>query len=348
MLSERRSHILGLIVDEYVDTAIPVGSETIVRKHRLPVSPATVRNDMARLEEDGYITHPHISAGRVPSDKGYRYYVEALMEEVMLPWQERETIRHQFHQVSGTLRDWLRLAAAILAQAVHNMAVVTPPRAPGSRLRHIELVSLQEFVALLVVVLQEARVLQRLLALTENLSQDELTVVGHRLADLLEGLDAAQLRAFAGGEFAPGGREVVLSPFEAQVVDAVCEMMSLEDEGGNDEAILDGLRHILSQPEFSYGDRLLELIEALEQRRLTQWLPLRRLADEGVAVIIGGENRMDAMRHCSVVVSRYGVPGYLNGAIAVVGPTRMRYSRTVSTVRYLASVMSELMSTSGI
>ena len=336
MLTERRARILGLIVDEYVDTAAPVGSETIVRKHRLPISPATIRNEMARLEEDGFVTHPHTSAGRVPSDKGYRYYVEALMEEEALPWQERETIRHQFHQAGAALEEWLHLAAAVLAQAVHNIAVVTTPRAPSSRLRHIELVGLQEFMARLVLVLQEARILQRVLTLSESLNQEDLTVTGHRLTDLFEGLDARHIRAQGAG----------LSPFEAQVADAVCEMMALEDEGRHDESVLDGLRHLLSQPEFSRGDRVLELVDVLEERKLMRVLPLRRLAGEGVTVVIGGENRTNAMRDCSVIVSRYGVPGFLSGAVAVVGPTRMRYSRTIPTVRYLSSLMSELLSAS--
>ena len=343
MLTDRRARILSLIVDEYVDTAMPVGSETIVRKHRLPISAATIRNEMARLEEDGYITHPHTSAGRVPSDKGYRYYVEALMEEETLSWQERETIRHQFHQAGGALEEWLQLAAAVLAQAVHNIAVVTTPRARASRLRHIELVGLQEFMVLFVLVLQEARVLQRVLPLNESAGQEELTVTGHRLTELFEGLDARRIRRFGRGESGSPS----LSPFEAQVAEAACEMMSLEDEGRHDEAVLDGLRHMLGQPEFSTGERVLEIIDVLEERRLTSVLPLRRLASEGVTVIIGGENQPDAMRHCSVIVSRYGVLDYLNGAVAVVGPTRMRYSRTIPTVRYISSLMSELLEASG-
>src|SRR3990172_1175919 len=155
-LTERRAPLLSLIIREYVDSATPVGSDTMVRRYELPFSSATIRNEMARLEDDGYITHPHTSAGRVPSDKGYRYYVEALMAEEALPWQEQETMRHQFHQSRGVLEEWLRLAAAVLAQAVHNIAVVTTPRAPASRLRHIELVGLQEFMVLFVLVLQEA------------------------------------------------------------------------------------------------------------------------------------------------------------------------------------------------
>src|SRR3990172_6645386 len=155
MLTERRSRILQFIVEEYVDSALPVGSETIVRKYRLPVSSATIRNEMARLEEEGYITHPYTSAGRLPSDQGYRYYIESLMDEQDLTPEEKETIRHQFHQAGRELEQWVRLSAAVLAQAARNMAVVTSPRSPECRLKHLELVPLHDVVVLLVVVLQD-------------------------------------------------------------------------------------------------------------------------------------------------------------------------------------------------
>src|SRR3990172_8614988 len=112
MLTERRASLLSFIIQDYVDTALPVGSEYVVRRHRMPFSSATVRLEMARLEEDGYITHPHTSAGRIPSDKGYRYYVETLMEEEKLASEQQETIRHQFHQAERALEEWFQLAAA--------------------------------------------------------------------------------------------------------------------------------------------------------------------------------------------------------------------------------------------
>ena len=121
-LNERRARLLSLIIGEYVDTAQPVGSEHIVRRHKLGISSATVRNEMSRLEEEGYISHPHTSAGRVPSDKGYRYYVEALMHERDLPWEAQQTIRHQFHQAGREEDEWIQLSAAVLARAVENAA----------------------------------------------------------------------------------------------------------------------------------------------------------------------------------------------------------------------------------
>jgi heat-inducible transcriptional repressor len=347
MLTERRGRILSLIVEDYVESALPVGSDTVVRKHRLGVSSATIRNEMARLEEEGYISHPHTSAGRIPTEKGYRYYVESLMEEEDLPWEEKQTILHQFHQAGREWEAWLHLAVAILAASARNMAVVTVPRSSHCRLRHIELVSLQELAALLVLVLEETRVRQHVLSLPEPLTQDELTEVARRLTQLYGGLTAAQIRATV----AP------LSPLEEEAVQAVLELILAEDEAANEEAYLEGLQHVLAQPEFSRSDKILALLEALDERNLTRNIPFRRLADVGVKVIIGSEHLAlgrpalagagpgwtEAMRECSVVVARYGMPGALNGALAVLGPTRMHYPRTISTVRYVSSLMSELL-----
>jgi heat-inducible transcriptional repressor len=334
MLVERRSRILRLIIEEYVESAMPVGSESIVRKYRLPVSSATIRNEMARLEEEGYITHPHTSAGRVPSDKGYRYYIESLMEEQELTQEERETIRHQFHQAGRELEEWVHLAAAVLAQLVRNMAVVTTPRSPHCRLKHLELVSLHDLVVLLVLVLHDGRLMQQVLTLPEALSQDELTATAHRLTDLYKGLTAPQVRS----------RAVELSTVESQVMDCVQALLTAEDEGRYDEAFLEGVPLVLGQPEFSRSEKMLGLLAVLDEYSLTRMLPLRSLAGEGVTVVIGRENREDALRDCSLLVTRYGVPGALSGAVAVLGPTRMRYPRTISTVRYLGALMSDLVS----
>jgi heat-inducible transcriptional repressor len=332
MLTERRSRILRLVVDEYVESAVPVGSQAIVRKYRLPVSPATIRNEMARLEEEGYVTHPHTSAGRVPSDKGYRYYVESLMQEQDLTQEEKETIRHQFHQAGRELEEWVRLAAAVLAQAARNMAVVTTPRSSHCRFKHLELVSLRDLVVLLVLVLRDGRLMQQVLTLSGALSQGELTSVAHKLTDLCQGLTESQILS----------KEAELSDLESQVTDQVRALMGAEDEGRHDEACLEGMPLVLGQPEFSSAEKMLELLAVLDEYSLTRMLPLRSLAGEGVTVVIGRENREDALHECSLLIARYGIPGALSGALAVLGPTRMRYPRTISTVRYLGTLMSEL------
>ena len=302
MITERRSALLNLIVEEYVDTALPVGSQYIVRKHAMPVSPATVRLEMARLEDEGYITQPHTSAGRVPSDKGYRYYVESLMAEETLPREERETIRHQFHQAERAMEQWFQLAAAVLAHSVSNFAVVTSPRSRETRLRHVQLVPLQETSALVVVVLNEARVRQQVMSFREPLSPQEL---------------------------------------DAFVLQVALELMG-EEELAVGDVFRDGVREVLSQPEFARSERILDLIDVLEQRTLPTAIPIRQVGEGHVSVVIGAENDNEAMRECSIVVARYGSEEGPSGIVAVLGPTRMRYARTIPTVRYLASLLGDL------
>lgn len=334
-LTDRRARLLSLIVSEYVDSAVPVGSDSIVRKHELPFSSATIRNEMARLEEEGYISHPHTSAGRVPSDKGYRYYVEALMEERDLPWETKQTIRHQFHQAGREEDEWIHLSAAVLARAVQNAAVVTLPRTPDSRLKRLELVGIQDAAALLVLVLQQARVKQQVLIFPEPVDQDQLTAI------------ANHLNAAFGGHSAPeiARSQVQLTQLEWHVANAVREIMQAADRGGYDEAYLEGVRNVLQKPEFGTSDKMLNLLDVLEQRNLTKLIPFREISADGVTVMIGAENEEDAMRDYSVVISPYGQPGGITGAMAVVGPTRMHYSETISTVRFMAGLMGEMLST---
>jgi len=335
MLNERRALLLSLIIREYVDSAQPVGSETIVRKHELPYSSATIRNEMARLEEEGYISHPHTSAGRVPSDQGYRYYVESLMQENDLSAGVKQTIRHQFHQAGREEDEWIHLAAAVLARAVENAAVVTLPRSPESRLKRIELVGIQDTAALLVLVLHQARVKQQVLLFPEPVEQDELTAISNRLNEVFSGQSATEV----------GRSRAQMTQLEWHVANAVREIMDASDRGGYDEAYLDGVRNVLKKPEFATSDKMLTMLEVLEQRNLTRLIPFREVARDGITVMIGAENEEDAMHDYSVVISPYGMPGGITGAMAVVGPTRMHYPETISTVRFIADLMSEMLAT---
>jgi heat-inducible transcriptional repressor len=331
MLSERRASLLNLIVQDYVDTAQPVGSKVLGSKHRLDVSPATIRIEMARLEEDGFISQPHTSAGRVPSDKGYRYYVESLMSEESLPWAEREMIRHQFHQAERAMEQWFQLAAAVLAHSVSNFAVVTSPRSKETRLRHVQLVPLQEMSALCVVVLNEARIRQQVLGFREPVDQTMLTTTANRINERYGGLSASEMRAQPQPE----------TELEAATVRVASDLMEQESIALGD-VFRDGVREVLSQPEFARSERILELIDVLEQRTLSSAIPVRELTEDGISVVIGSENTHEAMRECSIVVARYGVEGGPSGVVAVLGPTRMRYSRTIPTVRFLSSVLGDL------
>jgi len=332
-LSERRQKLLQFIIDEYVTTAQPVGSNALVEKYGLPVSSATIRNEMAALEEEGYIAQPHTSAGRVPTDLGYRYYVEALMREERVPDELKQMIRHQFHQAARELEEWARLSAAILAGRLRNAAIVTTPHSPEPRLRWIELVGVHDYLALLVVVLQEARVLQQTLALDRPFSQEELTAVARKLNEVLAGKSAVELRA----------PYLELAPVESAVVEATASLIDSTEEAGVEPSFLEGMRELLRQPEFTQGERIIGLLEQLEDRNLARAIPQAAAREHGIRVIIGREHPIDAMQVCSVITTRYTGPSGLRGSLSVVGPTRMDYPRAVSMVRYMSALMEELL-----
>ena len=332
MLTERRLNLLNLIVKEYVDTALPVGSDYIVRKHGVPYSSATVRLEMARLEGEGLISQPHTSAGRIPSDKGYRYYVESLMSEERLARDELETIRHQFHQAERATEQWFQLAAAVLAHAVSNFAVVTSPLSKDTRFRYVQIVPLHDTSALCVVILNEARIRQQVMSFDEPVESADLAAAAGRVNERYGGLVLADLKQ----------REQLTGTRDARILDVVVELMETESVALGD-VFRDGIREVLSQPEFLRSGRILELIDLLEQRSLTAAIPIRQLDEDGISVVIGSENSHEAMRECSIVVARYGSGSGPSGVVAVLGPTRMRYARTIPAVRFLASVLGDLM-----
>jgi heat-inducible transcriptional repressor len=292
---------------------------------------------MARLEDEGYIAQPHTSAGRVPTDNGYRYYVETLMEEEVPSEELQQTIRHQFHQAARELEEWARLAAAILAGRLQNAAVVTTPHSPEPRLRWLELVGVHDYLALLVVVLQEARVLQQTLALEQPMTQEELTAVARRLNGLFDGKTAAQIRSHHASHGLPA------VPAEMAVAEAAASLLEATDSEGVEPSFMEGIRELLRQPEFTQGERILGILELLEERNLARAIPLPPVKGAGVTVVIGGEHPIDAMRVCSVITSNYAGPAGLRGSLSVVGPTRMHYPRTVSMVRYMSTLMEELL-----
>jgi heat-inducible transcriptional repressor len=333
MLTERRSRILQSLIQEYISTATPVSSEIIARNCGLKVSSATVRNEMALLEEEGYIVQPHTSAGRIPTAKGYRYYVEILLEERDLPQDEQRLILHQFYQTGNEVKEWVQLAAAILSRMLHNVAVVTPPRLVEPRLKLVELVSLKEFLALLLLVFEDASFRQRKVSFDADTSQEDLNIISRRLTGDYAGLSYPEIKA----------REDALSLTEGMVAKAVLEVMQEVSEGVVGEPYYDGLSQILSQPEFNKNERTLLLMELLEKRSYLSSILSQAPGDEKLRVIIGGENPESALRGFSVVLSRYGLPMKAGGVIGIVGPTRMPYDRAFSAVRFLSGTMSELL-----
>jgi heat-inducible transcriptional repressor len=341
-LTERQRTVLRAVVEDYVMSAVPVGSRALVDRYRLLVSSATVRGAMAELEALGLLSHPHTSAGRVPSDLGYRVYVESLMHESSLDRADQLMIRHQFSQVQLTSNEWMRLAASILAGSTHSAAVVTPARARRARFGHLQLVQLGDGSRLAVLVLGDGNVVQRRLdraaveriAPETSIGQSELDEVAATLNVELAGLSAAQARR----------RQAKLAPLTAHLAEVVAQLLESEDRVVVEEVVTDGLVNVLSQPEFAQGTKLRGVLEVLERSDfLEQLLPVLERGG-GVHVIIGHENSIDAMHEVSLIFAPYGEPGSALGLLGVLGPTRMPYPRAIPTVRYLAALMNELVS----
>jgi len=330
-LTKRQELVLAFVVREHMRTAAPVGSKTLVERYDLGVSSATIRNDFARLEGLGFLAQPHASAGRVPTESGYRYFVENLMAERELPLPQRRRIRHQFHQLGLELDQWLHLSAAVLAETTRNAALVTAPRSSQARFKHLELISTYGNAVLLVLVLEDGSVKQQGLLTDETFTQEELSGIAERLSKDCYGLTTTQIRA----------KDPGVTVFEKRVMSLIVESMSECDQLLSLEAYHEGLGHLLSQPEFGNPDSARAVLRFLESNTLAQQVLPQALRSEGVMVIVGSGGWLDIDSY-GLVLSRYGVAEEIIGALGVLGPMRMQYERVIPAVRYLAGLLSDL------
>ncbi len=288
----------------------------------------------------GLLTHPHTSAGRVPSDLGYRLYVESLMREAELDTTDQLMIRHQFSQVQLTSNEWLRLAASILAGSTRSASVVTPARSRRARFGHIQLAALADGTRLLVLVLADGNVSQRRLDRTalerqlpeEAIDQAALDAAAATMNAELAGLTAPQVRR----------RASKLPPLPARIGEVVTGLLEEADSVIVEEVFTDGIVNVLEQPEFAEGSKLRPILEVIQRSDFLQQLVPVLTRRGGVHVIIGRENTNDAMHEVSLIFAPYGTPDRALGLLGVMGPTRMRYPRAIPTVRYLSTLMNEL------
>ena len=335
-MTPRRQAVLGLVIRSYIERGQPIGSKMFVASYGLEISPATIRNEMAALEEMGFLTHPHTSAGRVPTDQGYRFFVEHLLGETELPQPEQLMIRHQFHQASLELDQWVRLAVAVMAHTTRKAALATPPWAPQSRFKHIELIGLRDTLVLMVLVLQGGTVKQQMLTLDQGVEQTTLSRLSNQLNDWFRGFTARQVTALAPN----------LSDLGQMVAEIVAQVMTAVDRPADDLLYRDGLLHILAEPEFADSGQVREIVQTLEGPSLAGIVAsaAQPLEIGGVQVLIGGEGRWQEFADLALVLSRYGVEGGASGLLGVVGPLRMTYDRTIGAVRYVSRLMSDLVS----
>jgi heat-inducible transcriptional repressor len=334
-LSERENLILALVIHDYIESAQPVGSKNLVERYSLDFSSATVRNTMVELTEAGYLRQPYTSAGRVPTEEGYRFFVRQLMGQPDLPAPTKRTIAHQFYQAGNDVDRWMRLAASVLAHQSQGASVVTAPHPEQARFKHLELIATHGRQVLMVLVLSNGEVRQQVLALAEPVAQEQLSATATRVNALCQGMDANGIASL------PGHVEAL----EQDILKLVREEMERMGAAVTGEVYRDGLTNVLAEPEFAEAEMARKALRIFEESSLLEDLLARTVLTAGVGgvqVLIGGEGTWEELRDCSIVLSRYGAPGLATGAVGVLGPTRMAYGRTISTVRFISGLLSDL------
>lgn len=330
-ITARQQQVLQLIVREHVSNGRPVGSKFLSERYSIGYSAATIRNEMAELEAAGFVDHLHTSGGRVPTDAGYRYFVGHLMGEVDLPAGDQIMIRHQFRQAETKLDEWPELAASVLADIAGNVSVVTAPRIGTARIRHLELISLQPLLALLILVTRESTVRQTLVHLPVVAEQGELRQLAGQLSSELGGHSADEIERHAFGT----------APLATAILEHVVN--TLRQIGAPNQISIrsKGLHNIVGQPGIEDDDvhAVLDLVQG--GAFLNAILPQLESVDR-VQVFIGRDELPDQLQRFGVIVATYGVDDDVKGLIGVLGPTRMSYWRTISTVRYMSRLISDL------
>lgn len=340
-MDERKRKLLKAIVKDYVDTAEPVGSRTIAKKYDLGVSSATIRNEMSDLEEEGYIEQPHVSAGRIPSQKGYRYFVDYLMEKEKITPQEISAIHNLFSHKLIEMDEILKESCRLLSHLTNYTALVALPHMQGDALNYLQLLPVGVSQVLVVMVTKNGLVNNRVFDFQTSVGFDVLSEWEQHLRCKFLDMDMItvnnrlleEMTKLFAGEYESA----------ASVID---QNVRGRGAGGDNKVFLVGSSNMLKQPEFQDIDKVKYILELLEQDEHIKNLMLpvteRTVKEDGVNVSIGLELPYEEMKECSLVTATYSVDGKIIGTVGVLGPTRMAYSKTVSMVDYVAKQLSDI------
>jgi heat-inducible transcriptional repressor len=330
-LSRRQEEILSAIIRAYSEKAEAVSSKYIVEAYGLDVSSATVRNEMARLEEMGYISAPHTSAGRIPTTKGYRYFVRDLLNnKSALSASEQSYLARRFQELPAVLELALHQAATLLARSAATASLITAPSAEKSRFKHIELIAIEGRLALMVLVLQGGIVHQRMLTLASTVPQAQLSEAADRINAVCADLGAAPMRVKARA----------MNELEREVVEIAADLLERSGSQATRALYQDGLSEIIHT--FPDGEGAQQAVRVYEERALLDMLLNDILADfDDVRVIIAGDDKWSEISRLGIIISRYGVPGRMSGALGVLGPTHLDYGRAIRSVRQVSSLMTD-------
>mgnify|MGYP000944854059 CR=1 FL=1 len=339
MVSERDKQIFGIIMQEFILTGEPVGSRVVSRRYDLNVSPATIRNVMADLEEYGYLTQPHVSAGRIPTPEGIRFFLEEILQTRILPKGEKNMISRHLTKSFGSLKDTLHETSLLLSEISRNAAIIILPKLSTSILKRIEFLRLDEKRTLAILISKSGMVYNHIVQ-GEDISQDELTKYSNYLNETYANMTIQKMRDMLASE---------MSSEKARFDDLVRKAMelgktALESVEETPDIVIEGKESVYNYPEFSDIDKLREIVRAFEDKgRILRLLNQVLHADSGVKVFVGEELGALGMRDFSMVASGYFRGDTPVGTLGVIGPLRMDYGRVIPLVEYVAKVLSSML-----
>jgi heat-inducible transcriptional repressor len=332
-MEPRKADVLKAVVRDFTVSAVPVGSRALVDRHFVHLSSATIRNELADLVERGYLVQPHTSAGRVPTDRGYRYFVDFLMDMEPVPGGVGQFIEWELRSAPADSQGLAERIATIVAQVTRSAAVVSAPSGARARIKHVDLVLLEPGELLVILLVQGNVLRQRVLPLRVPADQDQLSRIAAVLNQELLGRDRHDVS---------DRQAALIDELEREVLQHVGEMLAELERGSPTLVVHDGVRNLLQQPEFSDVTRLHEVLEVLEETRLLAAL-LHELAQQAdLQIVIGSEHTTEQLRSCTVVLTTYG-PSRLRGVVGAIGPTRMEYGKVVGRLQAVAQLASERM-----
>lgn len=336
VLDARKLKILETIIDEYVMSAAPVGSRSVSRSSGFNLSSATIRNEMADLEEMGFLEQPHTSAGRIPSDKAYRLYVDRMMDRAQLSEDEIRLMRSHFTDKVDAVDSALRQTAQALSSITHYTAIVLAPEIETDYLKHIQLVPLATGKALLVVVTETGFAKDAIIRVPENMSPKELEQISHLLTNRLKGLRVDQ----CGDAIMSELTEELLD--KKQFLASVSDTLSRKIARSEHDVELSGTVNMLHYPEYSDMDKARSFLTAVEGREALYGM-LKKASTVEFTITIGSENEHEPLKDCSVVTATYRMGDMPMGSLGIIGPTRMNYSKVISVLEYMRKSLSEVL-----
>lgn len=337
-MDDRKKRILKVITDDYIISAEPVGSRAIARRYDLGISPATIRNEMADLEDSGFLEQPHTSAGRVPSGRGYRYYVDALMSLRTLSENDIKRIQMELEHRNRQLEEIIHQTSKLLVQLTEYPSLVMAPQMKTSVFRHVQLVKMSDKAVLVLVVSDTGHVTNKVIELDNNIDDEELDRISTMLNQKLRGISFDNLNSAILNDIR--NEMANRREFFEEAMKLIAKTVSAATS--QEKVFVNGTTKILEQPEFVELDKVKPLLDALDEEEQLQQL-LMHGNTSGMHVHIGEENQSAALADCSVITTGYEIAGRTVGVIGVLGPTRMDYAKVMPLVEHTANVLSELL-----